>query len=122
MEPRRGPQVGSGKRVAATNRHALRGNRCVVERRRCDDRVMQKRRASVAVILSAGGAALNLAVLREIPRATVASAEVVRGERAACATVILEHRCQIGELAATLRSWAAARGWAATVAPLARPD
>lgn len=82
---------------------------------------MRKQRASVAVILSVGGAALDLDVLRELPRARVVRAEVAAGERAVCVSATLEHECEIRELAAALRAWAGARGWAVTVAPLARP-
>jgi hypothetical protein len=79
------------------------------------------KQSSVAVILSAGGAALDLAALHDLPAATVVRAEFAWGERAACATATLEHHCDQAELLAALRPWAAGRGWSITVAPLPRP-
>ncbi len=83
---------------------------------------MRNLRVSVAVILSVGGAALDLESLRGVPRARVVRAELAAGERAACVSATLEHECEVGELATALRTWAAARGWSVAVAPLARPD
>jgi hypothetical protein len=82
---------------------------------------MRKQRASVAVFLSVGGATLDLAALEEVPRARVVRATLAAGERAVCVSATLEHECETRELAADLRVWAAARGWAVTVAPLGRP-
>jgi hypothetical protein len=77
-----------------------------------------ERRASVAVILSAGGAVLDLTALQDVPGGRVVRAEFARGDRAACAAVTLEHECATAELLAVLRPWAAGRGWSVTVAPL----
>jgi hypothetical protein len=73
---------------------------------------------SVAVILSAGGAQLDLPALEGLPEARLVRAEIARGESAACVAATLEHECPHGELAGALRRWAAARGWIVTVAPV----
>ncbi len=73
---------------------------------------------SIAVILSAGGAELDLESLSEIPRARLVRAEFARGERAACVAATLEHDCPSGELLSVLRPWASGRGWLVTVAPV----
>ena len=73
-------------------------------------------RRSVAVILSAGGAELDLRALGDLPRARLVRAEFAWGERAACVAATLEHDCPTGELAAALRPWAHGRGWSVTVA------
>lgn len=82
---------------------------------------MEGRNQSVAVILSAGGAVLDLHALADLPGARVVRAEFAWGERSACAAATVEHDCSAAELARTLRPWAAGRGWSVTVAPLARP-
>ena len=82
---------------------------------------MRKQRAAVAVILSAGGAALDLEALRDLPGATVVRAEVAAGDRAVCVSATLEHDCGLAELRAAVRVWAGARGWVVAVAPLAQP-
>ena len=94
----------------------------VLERR--DDGIvvpMSTTHSSVAVILNAGGAHLDLTVLGEMPVARVISAEIAWGEQAACIAATLEHECDVRELAEHLRSWATGRGWSVTVAPLPRP-
>jgi hypothetical protein len=73
---------------------------------------------SIAVILSAGGAELDLPALGDLPGATVVRAEFARGERAACVAATLEHQCGPGELLSVLKPWAAGRGWLVTVAPV----
>ena len=75
-------------------------------------------RRSVAVILSAGGAELDLPALRNLPGARLVRAEFAWGERAACVAATLEHECPPGELLAALKPWAAGRGWSVTVAPV----
>lgn len=76
--------------------------------------------ASIAVILSAGGAQLDAAALRDIPRGRVIRAEFARGELASCVALTLEHECAARELLLALKPWAAGRGWTVTVAPLLR--
>ncbi|HKI95354.1 MAG TPA: hypothetical protein VJ992_08695 [Gemmatimonadales bacterium] len=73
---------------------------------------------SVAVILSAGGAALDLSALGDLPLATVVHAEFAHGDRAACAAATLAHRVPRAELKAALGAWAAGRGWSVTIAPV----
>jgi hypothetical protein len=73
---------------------------------------------SIAVILSAGGAELDLPALGDIPGARLVRAEFARSERAACVAATLEHQCPAGELLRALRPWAAGRGWSVTVAPV----
>ena len=73
---------------------------------------------SIAVILSAGGAILDLQALGDIPRAKVVKAQFALGERAGCAAATLEHDCHTGELLPDLKRWAGARGWSVTIAPL----
>lgn len=75
---------------------------------------------SYAVILSAGGAVLDLAALGDLPEARVVHAEFAWGERAACAAATLEHDCSPGELLGALKPWAASRGWSVTIAPVRR--
>jgi RecG-like helicase len=82
---------------------------------------METPHASVVVILSAGGAQLDLAALHDVPRGRVVRAEFARGERAACVAVTLEHECSARELLGVLRPWASGRGWSVTVAPLVGP-
>jgi hypothetical protein len=77
---------------------------------------MQRR--SVAVILSAGGAELDLPALADLPQGRLVRAEFARSERAACVAATLEHQCPLDELVSALRPWAAGRGWSVTVAPL----
>jgi hypothetical protein len=77
---------------------------------------MQRR--SIAVILSTGGAELDLPALGDLPSARVVRAEFARSEHAACVAATLEHQCPIGELVSVLRPWAAGRGWSVTVAPV----
>ena len=77
---------------------------------------MQRR--SIAVILSAGGAELDLQALADLPGGRLVRAEFARSERAACVAATLEHQCPVGELVAVLRPWAAGRGWSVTVAPV----
>ena len=72
----------------------------------------------MAVILSAGGAVLDLQALGDLPGARVIRAEFAWGDRAACVAATLEHDCDSGELLAALRPWASGRGWSVTVAPL----
>ena len=73
---------------------------------------------SVAVILSAGGAELDLQALESLPGARLVRAEFARSERAACVAATLEHQCPLGDLVSGLRAWAAGRGWSVTVAPV----
>ena len=73
---------------------------------------------SIAVILSAGGAQLDLRALEDLPGATVVRAEFARSERAACVAATLEHQCPPRELLTVLKPWAAGRGWLVTVAPM----
>lgn len=102
--------------AALPARHSLGDGQATVARFR-----MRNQRVSVAVILSVGGAVLDLDALRDLPGATVVRAEVAAGERAVCVSATLEHECELGELGAAMRAWAGARGWVVAVAPLARP-
>ena len=60
-------------------------------------------RQSVAVILSAGGAVLDLRSLGDLPRARIVRAEFAWGDRSACVAATLEHECECGELLAARR-------------------
>ena len=75
-------------------------------------------RQSIAVILSAGGAVLDLRALGDLPGARVVRAEFAWGNRAACVAATLEHECASEELLAALKPWAGGRGWSVTIAPL----
>jgi sirohydrochlorin ferrochelatase len=75
-------------------------------------------RTSIAVILSAGGARLDLAALADLPGGRVTRAEFAWGDAAACATATIEHRTSQAELRDALGRWAAGRGWSVTIAPL----
>ncbi len=76
-------------------------------------------RSSIAVILSTGGAVLDLEALTDMPQARVVQADVATGEKAACVAATLEHECSQNELREALKVWAAGRGWSVTVAPKA---
>ena len=78
-------------------------------------------RSSIAIILSAGGASLDLAALGDIPRGKLVRAEFAAGERASCVAATLQHECSASELLVALRLWANRHGWSVTVAPLAKP-
>lgn len=82
---------------------------------------MVRLRSSIAVILSAGGARLDLRALGDLPLARVVRAEFAWGDEAACVAATLEHECDARELLQALRPWATGRGWSVTVAPLAGP-
>jgi hypothetical protein len=73
---------------------------------------------TVAVILSAGGARLDLAALADLPAGEVVRAEIASGNLAACAAATIRHRVSRAELRAALGRWAAGRGWSVTIAPL----
>lgn len=73
---------------------------------------------SIAVILSARGAPLDVEALSDLPRGRLVRAEFAWGDQAACVAATLEHECTAAELAADLRRWAAGRGWSVTIAPL----
>ena len=79
---------------------------------------MPTTRSSIAVILSAGGAQLDLTTIADMPCCRVVRAEVATSARAACVTATVEHDCETRELLRLLRPWAGGRGWAVTVAPL----
>ena len=83
---------------------------------------MARLNSSVAVILSAGGARLDLAALGDLPLARVVRAEFAWAERSACVAATLEHECEAAELLHALKPWATGRGWSVTVAPLDRAD
>ena len=61
---------------------------------------------SIAVILSAGGAEIDLQSLGDLPGAKLIRAEFARSERAACVAATLEHQCPTGELLSALKPWA----------------
>jgi hypothetical protein len=77
---------------------------------------------TVAVILSAGGARLDLAALNDLPGGNVIKAEIAAGDVAACAAATIRHQVPRAELRAALGRWAAGRGWSVTIAPLHGPD
>jgi hypothetical protein len=77
---------------------------------------------TVAVILSAGGARLDLAALADLPGGEIVRADIASGERAACAAATIRHRVSRVELRAALGRWAAGRGWSVTIAPLTGRD
>jgi len=79
---------------------------------------MVESHSSIAIILSAGGATLDLGALDDLPLARLVHAEFARGERAACVAATLRHECDVTELVKALRPWATGRGWSVTVAPL----
>jgi len=76
------------------------------------------RRTSLAVILSAGGAALDLEAMAAVPLGRVVRIQMARGDRAACVAATVEHDCPHAELASAFRTWAGGRGWSVTIAPL----
>ena len=82
---------------------------------------MEGRQQSIAVILSAGGATLDVAALADVPNSRVVRAEFARGDHAVCVAATLEHECESSELLRALRPWAASRGWSVTVASARRP-
>ena len=48
----------------------------------------------------------------------IVRAEVVRGERATCVALTLEHGEPADQLRGRLQAWAGPRGWSVTIAPL----
>ena len=76
----------------------------------------------MAVILSAGGATLDLEALAGLPEGRLVRAEFARGERAACVAATVEHECPDAELLSTLRRWASGHGWLLTIAPVMRRE
>jgi hypothetical protein len=72
--------------------------------------------SSIAVILSTGGAILDLEALTDMPRARVVQADLAKGENAACVAATVEHECSERDLREALKVWAAGRGWTVTVA------
>lgn len=81
---------------------------------------MEGRTQSIAVILSVGGAHLDLTTLGDVPMGTIVRAELAAGERAACVAATVEHEGDSADLLRCLKPWAAGRGWSVTVAPLPR--
>jgi hypothetical protein len=77
---------------------------------------------TVAVILSAGGARLDLAARADLPGGEIVRAEIASGDLAACAAATIRHRVSRAELRAALGRWAAGRGWSVTIAPLTGRD
>jgi hypothetical protein len=77
---------------------------------------------TVAVILNAGGARLDLAALADLPGGEVVRAEIANGERAACVAATIRHRVPRAALRTVLGRWAAGRGWSVTIAPLTGRD
>jgi hypothetical protein len=75
--------------------------------------------SSIAVILSTGGAILDLEALTDMPQARVVQADLATGEKAACVAATVEHECSQTDLREALKAWAAGRGWSVTVAPKA---
>jgi hypothetical protein len=73
---------------------------------------------SVAVILSASGARLDLAALADLPVGRVVRAEFASGPSATCAAATIAHTQPRAELRAALGRWAGGRGWSVTIAPL----
>ncbi|MFQ5703942.1 MAG: hypothetical protein ACE5HT_07965 [Gemmatimonadales bacterium] len=78
-------------------------------------------RSSIAVILNAGGAALDLAALRDIPEGRLVKAEFAASERASCVAATVQHECSDRDFVGALRTWAHGRGWSVAVASSAEP-
>lgn len=77
-------------------------------------------RRSVAIVLDTrGSGALGLSALTALPDLRVVRAEVVRGERATCLALTLEHEEAPGALRRRLGAWAGPQGWSVTIAPVA---
>ena len=73
---------------------------------------------SVAVILSASGARLDLAALADLPVGRVVRAEFATSASATCAAATIAHTEPRAEVRAALGRWAGGRGWSVTIAPL----
>jgi hypothetical protein len=73
---------------------------------------------SVAVILSASGARLDLAALADLPCGRIVRAEFAWSASAACAAATIAHTEPRAAVRAALGRWANGRGWSVTIAPL----
>jgi hypothetical protein len=83
---------------------------------------MQTVGVAVAIVRSAGGAAMSVEQLQSVPDAVVLKAEVTRLRRSACAAIVVRYEGPRGPWLGRMREWAAARDWMVTVAPRVRPD
>jgi hypothetical protein len=75
---------------------------------------------SLVVVLSAGGSPLASDSLTILGGARVAWARVEREGNAACLAARVIHEDAPEDFGGRVRRWAAARGWAVTVAPCGR--
>lgn len=73
---------------------------------------------SVAVILSASGARLDLAALADLPVGRIVRAEFASSASAACVAATIAHAEPRAAVRAALARWAGGRGWSVTIAPL----
>lgn len=72
---------------------------------------------SLVIVLACGGLRLEAAALDELGDAGVRWARVERDGDVACLAARVRHADAPGAFGARVRVWAAARGWAVTVAP-----
>jgi hypothetical protein len=71
---------------------------------------------SLVIILSTGGSPLDRSALDTLPGARAAWVRVEREGEAACLAARVLHGDPLDEFRDRVRRWAAARGWAVTVA------
>jgi len=74
-------------------------------------------RIASVIITSAGGARLGARLIAEMP-GNVRSSHAIALDDAGCAAVLVEHACDYRAFEEMVRTWAARRGWLATLAPL----
>jgi hypothetical protein len=76
---------------------------------------------SLVIVLSTGGSPLDRVALEALGDVAVAWVRVEREGDAACLAARLRHVEPPEDFRERIRHWAAARGWAATVAPSGPP-
>ena len=76
---------------------------------------------SVVIVLATDGAGLDRDALAALSRTAIAWVRVEREGRVACLAARVRHADPVSEFRVRVREWAAARGWAVTVAPCGTP-
>lgn len=71
---------------------------------------------SIVIIVSAGGAVLDEAAVRDVPGGRVVEVDIAAAELGWCAALRMAHDCSREDLGRVLRTWAGARGWSVAVA------
>jgi hypothetical protein len=71
---------------------------------------------SIVIIVSAGGAVLDEAAVRDVPGGRLVEVDIAAAEVGWCAALRMAHDCPREELGRALRAWAGARGWSVAVA------